>query len=162
MHTSHDLPILPCPAPQAPYVLSLTLVLCFNPVKVPTTLVLLNFSSWQLDVQDASTSVKVYCTATKGAPGHRQQDQVALTVWLQEPCHARCCLLATAHFWRGEGSNPTLTNALFGSGSAVAVPLLKLVALAEVRLSAGGVVSLLPLGYETSVPLASTQITVTL
>ena len=56
----------------------------------------------------------------------------------------------------------TSTNALVGSGSAVAVPVVELVAAAESRLSSGGVVSSELPPPSVSVPFAATQTTVTL
>lgn len=76
--------------------------------------------------------------------------------------HINLCWLAVCWVETTQLHARTSTNAASGSGSAVAVPLLKLVALAEVRLSSGGVVSVPVPGASVLLPSAPTQITVTL
>ena len=130
---------------------SLTCVPGFSPVKVPTLVLLLNTSTGQAG-QAASRTVNEYCS--------RQQGTAQSGKWR----HSRA--------WRGaQGMHSmqppcdqqrTSTNALVGSGSAVAVPVVELVAAAESRLSSGGVVTSPSLGTSVSPPFLSTQMSVTL
>ena len=129
-------------------------------MKVPTLVLLLNTSTGQAG-QAASLTVKEYCSSqttkhndqTGGSAAGRDstaKDSAASG----EACAAECP--------QAQGQPHTSTNALVGSGSAVAVPVVELVAAAESRLSSGGVVSSEVLPPLVSLPFASTQITVTL